>query len=1225
MAHKDNDALMTSRFNTARFFVTQRQVAWAVLILVIVWGIYGIFSMPQRKDPEVQTRIALAACIWPGATAAQVEQLITRPIEEAVSQNQNIHAPSPDVFALRSISLPGVSYVYIELAENAQSREQYNDIDLRLRALSDRLPRDVHPVQFYSDFSDTATLMLTVASPPIDDVEMEMRSRAIQKSIRSSRADSVMSQRTRVSIIHAFPLSFSKGSSHRAAELLRGEAEKGGFFQDVRIVSGPGFAGIDGATSAGRQGLERFIASYTELCKNRIESDPDMWPPVIIDNPDGTKAALASVAGWKYTYAELDNCTDLLARTLLGVPQASRVERKGVLPRTIYLTYSQQRLVSMGFQPADLSRVLGARNITMPAGTMETGGSSIILNATGSFDSVAAIGGVVVGTSREGVPVYLRDLVDIASEYENPARYLNYYTWTDSSGKTHRSRAVTIALYMRQGEQIAKFGKEVDKKLEEVRGLIPPDLIIARTSDQPQQVKESVDLFTKALYEAIILIIIISFIGFWEWRSALLMAVSIPITLAMTAGLASLVHIDIQQVSIAALIIALGLLVDDPVVANDAIKRELSAGVSRLDASWLGPTKLARAILYATVTNIVAYLPFLLVSGRTGEFLYSLPIVMTAALVSSRIVSMTFIPLLAYYLLKPDKKSPQSSTAGAPNHGFPGLYYRLTGLIIRVRWAVLGGSLAFLILGLLAGWGLRTQFFADDVQYWSYVDVWLPNDAPLSLTNQLTGQAERVIQRVAAEHEKKDFPEGRLLQSLTTFVGGGGPRFWFTVSPEPQQPNYAQIIIRLNDKEATPKIAAALQRALTADIPGAFATVRQLQINPVSYPLEVRIYSTSSGTNGQEDPSGYRTLRRLSGTIQDILRSTPGIAVVRDDWLSEGLDVRLTIDPDRANAAGITNFDVASSTMAETSGMPVAMIQQGNRQVPMVARLRPDERARLSDVKDLYVYSSQGPQKIPLSAVSSILPVLETRRIGRQNHFRMIGIHGFPQPGVLSSVILNKAMPRLMALGRSLPPGYRMEIGGEKAAQDKGFSEISLVLIISVIAIYVALFLQFRHAVKPLLVLATAPYGVAGALIALWIMGAPFGFMAFLGVASLIGVIVSHVIVLFDLVEVMRERGEDIQEALRNAGIQRLRPVLITVGATVFALFPLAKNGGPLWQPLCYAQIGGLSVATFITLLLVPVLYSIAVLDLKIVKWETPEDTNDPVKINKIDETGRPM
>ena len=262
------------------------------------------------------------------------------------------------------------------------------------------------------------------------------------------------------------------------------------------------------------------------------------------------------------------------------------------------------------------------------------------------------------------------------------------------------------------------------------------------------------------------------------------------------------------------------------------------------------------------------------------------------------------------------------------------------------------------------------------------------------------------------------------------------------------------------------------------------------------------------------------------------------------------------------------------------------------------------ERAQLSDVQNLYVYASQGSQKVPLGLISTIEYGLETQKLQRRNQFRTVTVSAFPEEGVLASEVLGPLMPKIQAFAGSLPPGYKLEIGGEHEEQVKGFGELALVMAISVVMIFLALVIQFKHAIKPFLVFAAIPYGMVGAVAALWVMGAPFGFMAFLGVASLVGVIVSHVIVLFDFIEEKHAEGEPLEQALLDAGIMRLRPVMITVGATVIALFPLAAHGGPLWEPLCYAQIGGLVVATFITLLLVPVLYAIFVLDLKVVRWE---------------------
>ncbi|MFP5246929.1 MAG: efflux RND transporter permease subunit, partial [Thermoanaerobaculia bacterium] len=523
--------------------------------------------------------------------------------------------------------------------------------------------------------------------------------------------------------------------------------------------------------------------------------------------------------------------------------------------------------------------------------------------------------------------------------------------------------------------------------------------------------------------------------------------------------------------------------------------------------------------------------------------------------------------------------------------GFIGLYYRFGSWAIEHRWRVLAFSMIFLIGGALVATRLKTSFFPKDYSYLSYVDIWLPEDAPLAATNRAAKKSEEVIRRVAAEYGRE---HGRtdVLERLTTFVGGGGPRFWFSVSPELQQLNYAQIIVQAKDKHDTFELVPRLQKALASEVPGARIDARMLETAAVGIPVAIRI----SGND-------INVLRQEAEKVKAILRSVPNATRVRDDWGDESFVMRLGIDSDRANFAGITNYDVAVSSASAINGRAVTQLRDGDSLIPVVVRLRPEERARMSDVQNLYVAPESGTTRVPLGQVSKIEYGMETEKLRRRNQFRTITVSAFPAEGVLPSEVLGEARERILEVGKNLPPGYRLAIGGEEEEQVKGFGNMAVVMLVSIVAIYVALVLQFRNAIKPLIVYAAIPYGVIGALISLVIAGAPFGFMAFLGVASLIGVIVSHVIVLFDFIEEAQAEGKPLREALLDAGIVRLRPVLITVGATVLGLFPLASHGGPLWEALCYAQIGGLIAATAITLVMVPVIYAICVLDLRIVKW----------------------
>jgi multidrug efflux pump subunit AcrB len=1196
--HQHEQQSIERTHNTARFFVETRHVAWVLLVGTMLWGVYGYLSMPQRKDPDIPIRQALVLCSWPGASADKIEQLVTRRIEEEISGNVNVEK-------VESNTRTGVTAVYITLVPKLpDTGKEFDDIKLKLDTIDD-LPDGAGPIVFIKDFGDVAALMLTVASPPIGEAELALRAQAVRSAINTARAQAGASHGARVAFVHGLPGSVPGDVVRRPIRLFVEQAVADGMLHDPRGIEGPGFVGIDAASDKEDATLQAYAETFIQERLRASEFHPDAWPGVVIRDPAQAESRLAAVAGDKYSYRELDEYTDLVMRTLKGLPMVSKVTRTGLLEERVFLEYSQERLAAYGVKVGALDQVLSDRNITVPGGMLEVGDKKLTVDPSGEFKNEREIGDVLLPAAN-GASVYLRDIVSVGRGYESPARFLNFYSHRQDDGTWRRARAVTLAIQMRSGQKIGDFGAAVDASLDELRAQLPEDLVLARTSDQPRQVDESIDLFMDSLYEAVILVVLVALIGFWEWRSALLMALSIPITLAMTFGMMYVLGIDLQQVSIASLIIALGLLVDDPVVAGDAIKRELAAGHSRFVAAWWGPTKLAKAILFATITNIVAYLPFLLLSGDSGTFLYSLPVVIGCSLVASRLVSMTFIPLLGAYLLR---AKGELTIEERRKSGFAAFYYRLGGAAIQHRWAFLAGSLVFLVLGGVFMSQLKSQYFPQDLQYLSYVDVWLPEDAPASATNRVARDVEATIRRVAGEygreHADEDGKPREVVKSLTTFVGGGGPRFWFSAAPEQSQLNYAQVLIEAYDKHDTNHLVDAIQAELSATIPGVRLDVRRLETGPpVGIPVAVRL-------TGEDIP----TLRRLAAEAAQILREVPTAARVRDNWGPESFAVRLQTNADKANISGLTNFDVAAASATAMNGMPVATLREGDDQIPVVARLRMEERARLSDIQSLYVYSLRGTQRAPLQSISEVSYDMQTEKVQRRNQFRAITVSAFPAAGVLPSEVLDGALPRLEAFGATLPPGYRMDIAGEREEQVKGFKDLAMVMLISIAMIYLALVFQFRHAIKPFIVFAAIPYGIVGALAALWMMGSPFGFMAFLGIASLIGVIVSHIIVLFDFIEEMHEQGASLQDALLDAGIMRLRPVLITVAATVIALFPLAAHGGPLWEPLCYAQIGGLTVATFVTLLLVPVIYATCVLDLKLVAWHEPHgepETVDP-------------
>src|SRR5882672_1791659 len=398
MAYQSDQDRIERTQNLPRFFVEHPQVSWVLLMGVLVWGWFGYRSMPQRKDPDIPVRVAVAFCPWPGATAQQVEQFVTRPIEDAVAENKTIHPGTASDYGVRSISLPGAAYVYVQLGENVLDvKRQFSDINLKLNALNSQLPQGAGPISFQSDFGDTAALMLTIASPKADQVEIDIRAQAIQSAIQSLRAKREYTEHdVPVAIVYSFPRSISPATMLDAVQLFEQQAEEEGILRAPQVIPGSGFIAVDAVSDKDDASIHHFVETFFQKQLQRSDLPPDGWAPVIIRDLHDARARLTKVAGDKYSYADLDNFSDLIGRTVQGAPETSKVERRGLLPQVVYLEYSQDRLAEYGLQPAALGQVLRARNIIAPGGAFETDQRQIIINPSGQFESRDAIGEVAV-------------------------------------------------------------------------------------------------------------------------------------------------------------------------------------------------------------------------------------------------------------------------------------------------------------------------------------------------------------------------------------------------------------------------------------------------------------------------------------------------------------------------------------------------------------------------------------------------------------------------------------------------------------------------------------------------------------------------------------------------------------------------------------------------------------------------------------------------------------
>src|SRR5260370_598661 len=517
MAHgKSDNQIIQSKHNISRFFVEQRHIGWVMLIAMCVWGFLSYRSMPQRKDPDTPVKSAVAITVWPGAKGEEIEQLVTRKVEEKIGENARVDK-------IRSISRTSFSVVYVDLDENmpgSQVGKELDDIALKLGTVTG-LPEGAGPVNFIKDFGDTAALMLTVASPKISETGIALRAKAVSDAITRHRAQqATMGGGTRFTIVigltHAVSPRIVQGPLKLFSDYLKDKQAA----VDMHVIVEPDFVGVDGVSETSDEALLGYTRQFINDRLQASDFHPDSWQPVVIRDPNETRSKLTSVAHDKYSYREMDDFTALIEKTLKSVPHASKVSRSGILPDKVFLLYSLHRMPYYGLKTSDLSNILGARNITLAGGQLEAAGKNLSIDPSGEFKSEKEIGDVAVSQTNLGAPVYLRDMVDIVRGYDSPPRFLNFYESRDAQGNWQRTRAITVAVQMRPGEYIGEFGKGIDEALAQVKTQLPEDLIMARTSDQPRQVTENVDLFMDSLYEAIILVVMVSLIGFWEDRKS---------------------------------------------------------------------------------------------------------------------------------------------------------------------------------------------------------------------------------------------------------------------------------------------------------------------------------------------------------------------------------------------------------------------------------------------------------------------------------------------------------------------------------------------------------------------------------------------------------------------------------------------------------------------------------------------------------------------------------
>jgi len=915
-----------------------------------------------------------------------------------------------------------------------------------------------------------------------------------------------------------------------------------------------------------------------------------------------------------YTPRELELIAERVKDELKMMPAVSRADLLGVQQEAIYVETDVGTWSRLSLTTDQLRQLLVERNIVAPGGVIDTQTGSFGLKPTGELLSVAQLNKVVVGTSENQAPTYLKDLgIRISRGYEDPPRFITRYGTAEGS-----TPCIIVSFTMKKGENIVTLGRDARQKIEELQdSILPRDIGIGIVGDQPSSVDTCIKDFVSNLWQAIVIVVLVAYllIGF---RIAVVMASAIPVVILVSFGIVRFFGVQLEQVSIASLIIALGMLVDNAIEVGDNIHRLLEEGHSRIDAAVKGSEEIAFPVLIATLTTVAAFLPMLTLPGSEGEYMFSLPVVVSTTLLVSWFLAMTTTTLSAYWFLRGTGKHSASPLAvlvgaiGKLRRG-PAAAGDTEGAFIKTTYAgllerCLRHKFITLAISVLAFAGacsllplIGSQFFPPAERSQFTVDVWLPEGATMARTDATCRKVEELIRELSGVQG----PEGRTdrLVNMVSYVGQGGPRFYLNLNPEQECNNYAQIVVNTTDPQATLSLAQDLRRAAEERVGGARIVTRLLDMGPgLDSPIGVRIIG--------EDLEG---LRHYAEKLKESLRRVPGTIDVHDTWGSHGYELAVDVDQDRANLAGVTNAAVAQTLQAFFSGYHLTTYREGDHQVPVYLRLPSEQRKSLDALKSVYVEGRSG--KVPLDAVATVEPMWQPAKIGRWKLHRMIEVRARVQEGLLANTVLLSAMPAIRELEAALPPGYRLEIGGEQEETVKSQKNMSRAFGISVLLIVMCLVIQYNSFTKPLIILLTLPMAATGSFLGLFVTGYPLGFMAMLGLLSLAGIVLNDAIVLIEFIEkLVKEKlekksglaapdqrscgglaSEAFRDCLVRAGQMRMLPIMLTTLTTVGGLIPLALFGGPLWAPMAWVIIFGLMLATLLTLVVIPTVYSVFV------------------------------
>jgi multidrug efflux pump subunit AcrB len=850
-----------------------------------------------------------------------------------------------------------------------------------------------------------------------------------------------------------------------------------------------------------------------------------------------------------FTHRELRDYVEEVRSKLLNVPDVSKIEILGAQDERIFVEFSMKELAGLGIDRSALIAALQAQNIVRPAGTIQTGNESLSLRVSGSFRSEQDVADVNFAVG--GRMLRLSDIAQVRRGYADPPQPLFRVNGKDAIG---------LAIAMREGGDILALGKNLQRVMSEITADLPLGIEPILVADQAVTVESAIAEFMTSLWQAVAIILVVSFISLGV-RPGFIIALSIPLTLAIVFSVMQLTGIDMQRISLGALIIALALLVDDAMTTTDATLNRLAQGDDKVEAATFAFRTYAFAMLAGTLVTMAGFVPVGFAASSAGEYTFSLFAVVSIALLVSWLVAVIFAPLLGVFILK----APGEKQAAGPGRVYQ--YYRrfLTGAV-RWAWLTILLTLAIFVASILAIPLIPNQFFPSSDRPELLVDLRLPQNASIYASQSMAERFDALL---------KDDPD---VKRWSTYVGRGAIRFYLPLDVQLPNAFFAQAVIVAKDVKARERLRIKLEKALADEFPSVVARISPLELGPpVGWPIQYRV----SGPD-------FVQVREIAFRLAQIVATEPKAEKVNFDWIEPTREVRILIDQNEARLLGLSSQALASVLNTVISGSPVTQVRDDIYLIDVVMRATDEQRVSLSTLRTLQV-PLPGGRTVPLSQFARFEYAQDYPGVWRRNRVPTLTVQADVVPGALPETVVRSLAPAVSALIKTLPRSYHIAVGGTVEESRKSQASVIAVVPLMLLIMITVLMVELQSFQRLFIVLSVAPLGLIGVVAALLLSQRPLGFVAILGILALLGMITKNAVILIGQIEAERTQGKDVREAAIDASSSRFRPIMLTAVSTVLGMIPIAPT--VFWGPMAFAIMGGLLVATILTLIFLPTLY----------------------------------